>query len=396
MNEKEEVWPSSDEGRLIERGDGSHWQAEPSIPEEIVISEESGEVRPPRKLPIYQPGHEDEYIRAVLLRIFDRGFLTMEEARKAGLCIMWGNTKNTLTAGFLTALRGRGVTVDEIIGMASAIRQKSLKFKTSGDVLVDTGGTGRDGGNTFNISIATAFVIGACGVPVAKQVYKGIPGNGGSADLLKELGIKLEISSELAMRCLEELGIVFLYTPLFHPSLKNLAQVRNELGFATVLDLLEPLCNPAEPNIQLLGVYDPALTENMAYALKELGCKAGLVVYSMDGLDELSTTGKNIVTELKDGKIKTYVLDPETLGFSTCSPGDLKGGDAEKNAEIVREILGGKNGPQRDVILLNSAAALYIAGASSDIKQGIEMAADTIDNGTALLLIDALAEFSHL
>jgi len=261
--------------------------------------------------------------------------------------------------------------------------------------LVDTCGTGGDGAGTFNISTTAAFVVAGAGQAVAKHGNRSVSRGCGSADVLKALGVNIELSPEAVAACVDRVGFGFLYAPLLHPAMKHAIGPRREMGVRTVFNILGPLTNPAGAQAQLLGVYDPKLTEVMAQVLGSLGCRAAFVVHSEDGLDELTTTAPNRVSELKDGRVNTFTLDARELGLPRAARSDLQGGSAEENAAITRAILDGEKGPRRDVVLLNAAAALVVGGAASDLDEGLAMAAESIDSGAARAKLDALVSFTN-
>jgi anthranilate phosphoribosyltransferase len=261
--------------------------------------------------------------------------------------------------------------------------------------VVDTCGTGGDGCSTFNISTAAALVVAGAGLPVAKHGNRSVSSKCGSADVLGELGLRLDLSHEKVQACIDEVGIGFLFAPAFHPAMKHAIGPRREMGVRTVFNILGPLTNPAGAQVQVLGVYDGALTEMMAQVLGALGSQGAMVVHGADGLDELSTTGPNRITRLKNGRTETYTLDPRDLDLPRATLDDLKGGDARENATLVREVLDGVPGPRRDVVLLNAAACLDAAGVADDLQHGLALAAASVDSGAARSKLEALVAFSQ-
>jgi anthranilate phosphoribosyltransferase len=287
----------------------------------------------------------------------------------------------------------KGETVEEIAGLAKTMRAKALHVNISGPA-VDTCGTGGDGSGTFNISTTTAFVAAACGLTVAKHGNRAMSSSCGSADVLEALGVKIDLNPEQVQKCLEQTGIGFMLAPVFHPAMKYAAVPRKEVGIRTVFNILGPLTNPAGAKAQVLGVPEKGLTSKMATVLQMLGCKHALVVHGEDGLDEITITGKTYVAELKKGYIFNYEIAPEIFGLSTAAKTTLKGGSAKDNAELLRGILSGKKGAQRDVVLMNSAAVLIAGDKAETFTQGIALANAAIDSGKALQKVDDLIKFS--
>lgn len=316
--------------------------------------------------------------------------LTMAQAEEAMNVIMRGEATPAQIGSYLTALRMKGETVDEIAGSAKSMREHVVRVKVplpNGQMLVDTCGTGGDGKHTFNISTTAAFVVAGYGIPVAKHGNRAASSKCGSADLLIALGANLDLTPEQVADCVEEVGIGFLYAVNHHPAMRHAIGPRRELGQRTIFNVLGPLTNPAGATHQLIGVYDPALTEPLARVLAALGSQAALVVHGADGLDELSTTGVNRLSRLAKGRVETTELDPASLGLVTASLDDLQGGAPEENARISRAILSGVDrGPRRDIVLLNAAAALTLDG--SDWMDALEEAREAIDSGSALRTLE--------
>jgi anthranilate phosphoribosyltransferase len=320
--------------------------------------------------------------------------LTMDEAAQVMNEIMEGEVTPAQFGAFVTALRLKGETVDEIAGLARTMRVKAIPVSVSGRA-VEVVGTGGDGSGTFNISTAAAIVVAGAGLKVAKHGNRAMSSHCGSADVLEALGVKIDLDAEGVQRCVEEVGIGFMFAPVFHPAMKYAVDPRREIGIRTVFNILGPLTNPAGAQAQVLGVADGPLVEKMAVVLQSLGCDHVLVVHGEDGLDEITLTDKTRVCELKDGRISNYTISPEDFGLSRASMGSLKGGTAEENAEIVRGILGGDPGPQRDVVLLNAAAGLVAGDLAAGLEQGLELARDAIDSGRALAKLEKLVELSQ-
>ena len=297
--------------------------------------------------------------------------------------IMEGDVTDSQLASFLTALHVKGETVAEIMGAARVMRVKAEKLDIKVTPLVDTCGTGGDGADTFNISTASALVTAGAGVNVAKHGNRAVSSRSGSADVLKCMGVNLDANLSRVKRCVEEAGIGFLFAPLMHKAMKHAAIVRKELGFRTIFNVLGPLTNPACAQAQVLGVFDVKWVQPLAQVLYGLGCKHAMVVHGSDGLDEITLTGESHVAELRNGEVSNYNLDPRKLGFKTCSSVDLKGGTPEENAGMIQNILNGESGPKRDIVVLNSAAAIYVAGKVYSMEQGIQCAIDSIESGKA-------------
>jgi anthranilate phosphoribosyltransferase len=320
--------------------------------------------------------------------------LTMDEASNVMEEIMEGNATPAQFGAFVTALRCKGETVEEIAGLARTMRAKALRV-TINEPVVDTCGTGGDGLGTFNISTAAAFVVAACGLKVAKHGNRAMSSQCGSADVLEALGVKIDLNPEQVQKCLEKVGIGFMLAPVFHPAMKYAAAPRKEVGIRTVFNILGPLTNPAGAKAQVLGVPEKGLTEKMATVLKMLGCQHALVVHGEDGLDEITITGKTFITEMNKGTIRNYEVTPEEIGLSRAKAECLKGGSAKDNADLLRAILSGKKGAQRDIVLMNAAAALAAGDKVATIGQGIALADEAIDNGAALHKVEELIEFSR-
>ncbi|HAV43528.1 TPA: anthranilate phosphoribosyltransferase [bacterium] len=332
-------------------------------------------------------------IREAISRVVLKEDLSEEEAVEVMDEIMAGQATPAQIASFITALRMKGETIKEITGLARVMRQKAVKIKTDGRIIVDTCGTGGDGAYTFNISTAAAFVVAGAGIKVAKHGNRSVSSKCGSADVLMELGVNLEIPPEKIEGCLREIGIAFLFAPLLHEAMKYAIEPRREIGIRTVFNILGPLTNPADASCQVLGVYDAQLTEPLAKVLRNLGSHHALVVHGMDGLDEITLTQETQVSELVDNEVKTYFLKPEDFGFTRCQSEDLRGGECGENARILLDVLEGKPGPCRDVVLLNAAAGLVVAGAE-DFNAGIELAEEAIESGLAKEKLESLRRYT--
>lgn len=334
-------------------------------------------------------------IKEAISRIVSGSDLTLTEARDVMREIMHGQATPSQIGAFLTALRMKGETVDEIAGCAQAMRESAIAVKPKRTQLVDTCGTGGDGKGTFNISTTVAFVAAGAGLAVAKHGNRSVSSKCGSADLLQALGVNLELTPEQVAQCIDEVGIGFLFAPKLHPAMKYGLGPRQEIGLRTIFNILGPLSNPANAKRQLLGVYDSDLTELMAEVLRTLGAEHAFVVHGADGLDELSTTGQNKISRLHNNRIETYHLDPEELGLPRAKLGDLAGGTAEDNVAITKTLLKGERGSKRDVVLLNAAAVFIVGGRAKDFREGLKLATEAIDGGKALQKVNELVEMSQ-
>jgi anthranilate phosphoribosyltransferase len=321
--------------------------------------------------------------------------LSEPEAGQAMKLILAGDATPSQIAGFAIALRIKGETAEEIAGLARTARAHAVPLSAGRSGLVDTCGTGGDSLGTFNISTLAAIVAAACGAPVAKHGNRAASSQCGSADVLEELGVKIDLGPEGALRCLDEAGIAFLFAPVYHSGFRFATVPRRELGVRTFFNVLGPLCNPAGARRQALGVADESLAERMAEVLERLGVEHALVFHGGDGMDELTTTGPSRVIEVGAAKRRRYVLEPAELGFPKATLEALRGGGPADNAAIARQVLGGASGPRRDVVLLNSSAALIAAGLAKDFKEGIGLAAEALDSGRAGEVLDRWAKVSQ-
>lgn len=319
--------------------------------------------------------------------------LTFAEAREAFDIIMSGDATPGQIGGFLMALRVRGETVDEISGAVATMRDKMLRVVAPAGA-VDIVGTGGDGSHSVNISTASAFVVAACGVPVAKHGNRGLSSQTGAADVLMALGVRIDLAPEIIGHCIREAGIGFMFAPAHHPATKHVAPARVELGTRTIFNLLGPLSNPAGVDRQMVGVFAPEWVEPVAETLKALGATHVWVAHG-DGYDEITTTGQTRVAELVDGKIRTFTLTPEEVGLSRHTKDELRGGDAAYNANALRGVLSGKAGAYRDTVLMNAGAGLVVAGKAATLKDGMAAAAAALDAGKALAVLDKLVKVSN-
>ena len=333
---------------------------------------------------------------STLKKLIARQDLSEGEAFDAVTAILAGEWTEGQTAAFLATLSAKGETIDEISAASRAMRAAATRVQSLATDTLDTVGTGGDGGITFNISTTVAFVAAGAGAVVAKHGNRASSGRSGSADCLEALGFNLGAAPEIMEQALNEIGVTFLFAPAFHKAMRFASPVRRQLGVRTLFNLLGPLANPAGAPCQLIGVFAPELTETFAQVLKKLGSRRVLVVHGHDGMDEITLTATTRCSELKDGQIKTFDIDPLDYFEDLCAPADLAGGDAAENAQITRQILEGKiRGPKRDIVLINSAASLLAANRATDLRDGIRQSAAAIDSGAALDKLDKLVAFSN-
>ena len=330
----------------------------------------------------------------LLNKVADGTMLSQEEAEQAFAYLMSGEAEEIEIAGFLMALRTRGESVDEITAATRVMREKSLKVQAPPGT-IDTCGTGGSGQNTYNISTAVAFIVAACGVPVAKHGNRATSSKCGSADVLRALGVRPDISPEKIEKCLSKAGIGFLFAPNHHPAMKYVGPVRAKLATRSIFNLLGPLCNPASAKRQLMGVFSKAWLPHLAHAFSNLGSERAWVVHGADGLDELSTSGVNDISELRNGKIRNFELAPEDIGLARADINDFRGGEPEENAKALESLLDGEKSPYRDVVLFNAAAALTVAGDSDDIRNGLQRATEALDGGEAKRRLELLVSVSN-
>lgn len=332
-------------------------------------------------------------IKEAISMLIDGKSMTTDEAAQVMEEIMTGAVTPAQFGAFVTALRMKGETVEEISGLARTMRAKALKVDITGQ-MTDVVGTGGDGRNTFNISTVAAFVAAGAGLKVAKHGNRAASSQCGAADVLESLGVKINLTPEQVKQCLEEVGIGFMFAPSFHPAMKYAGPSRKEIGIRTVFNILGPLTNPAGATTYLLGVADGALVDTMAKVLQSLGCRHALVVHGEDGLDEITLTGRTQVCEVTGNGLKSYTINPEEFGFTRTGIENLKGGTAAENAEMLREILSGKPGPRRDIVLMNATAALTAGNMVKTIKQGIKLAEESIDSGKAAAKLESLVRLT--
>jgi anthranilate phosphoribosyltransferase len=334
-------------------------------------------------------------IQEALHKLIEHQDLTKHESYECVMQIMSGRTSDALIASFLTALRIKGETIPEIAGAALAMREMSTKISSTRENLVDTCGTGGDGLGTINVSTVAAIIASSAGAAVAKHGNKAVSSRSGSADVLKALGVNIEVPKEVMEKCLNEIGIAFLFAPTLHSAMKYAAPVRKELGIRTIFNILGPLTNPAGAKRQVLGVYRTMMTDMMAFVLQDLGTERAMVVHGVGGLDEISTFGETRVTELKNGRVTSYIFNPESIGVSLSDVAHIAGGTSEQNAEIIHAIVTGKKGAPRDIAVINAGAALYVADMAESIADGVRRAADAIDSGAAKNKLKQLIDYTN-
>lgn len=333
-------------------------------------------------------------IQEAIYQVINKQNLSLVQTKTVMEEIMEGRATNAQIGSFLTAMRMKGETIEEITACATVMRDKCTKIQPDKDVL-DIVGTGGDEANTFNISTVSSFVVSAGGVPVAKHGNRSVSSKCGSADLLEALGINIALTAEQSADILDRIGICFMFAPTYHASMKYAAPVRKELSVRTIFNILGPLANPAGANMQLLGVYDENLVEPLARVLANLGVKRAMVVHGHDGLDEVTLCDTTTICEVNNGKLNSFFLNPEQLGLERCLSTDLAGGDPAENAGIALDILNGAVGPKRDVVVLNSALCLYMSHNQITLRECVKMAEDLIDSGSARARMKNFIELSN-
>lgn len=348
-------------------------------------------------------------IKAAIAKVVDRKDLNEGEMVEVMDQIMSGGATAAQIGAFITALRMKGETVEEITGAAKVMRERATPIRVGRNVLdidrdeinidqetiLDVVGTGGDGTNTFNVSTTVTFVVSACGVKVAKHGNRSVSSACGSADVLEALGVNLDVTPELVERCINEIGVGFLFAPALHGAMKFAIGPRKEIGIRTIFNILGPLTNPAKADCQVMGVYREDLVEPLARVLYNLGCRRGFVVHGLDGMDEITTTDVTVIASVTPSGVKIGRISPEEFGLARCSLSDLRGGNAQGNAQIVRAVLSGEKGPKRDIVLLNAAYALCAAGKVETPVEGISLAAEAIDSGRALAQVEKLASMTQ-
>jgi anthranilate phosphoribosyltransferase len=334
-------------------------------------------------------------MKPFILKLKQSENLLQHEIEEVMHAIMSGDAPKEEIATFLMALREKGATVEEITGAAKIMRQFAVKIKTKHKDILDTCGTGGDKKGTFNISTITALVVAGAGCIVAKHGNRSMSSKCGSADVLEGLGVNLNLSEELLGECLDQVGIAFLFAQKMHPAMKNVADVRKELGVETIFNILGPLTNPAGATHQMMGVYNHDLVDPMAHVLQNLGSKKAIVVHGADGLDEITTTRETFISELSNNEVIDYHISPEELGVEIAKEEDLRGGDIDTNVSIARAILSGEKGPKRDIVLVNAAYGLYVGEKVTSVTEGMQLAAKTIDSGKAKSKLEELVAFTQ-
>lgn len=333
-------------------------------------------------------------IKEAILKVVNGNDLNAKEAYGAMDEIMSGEASEVQMSAYLTALSMKGETIEEITASTKAMRAHCVKLLNDEEVL-EIVGTGGDGSNTFNISTTSSIVISAAGVPVAKHGNRSASSKCGAADVLEALGVNIYIEPEKSLKILKEINLCFLFAQNYHLAMKFVAGVRKELSIRTIFNILGPLTNPAGATMQVLGVYDESLVKPLCEVLKNIGVKSALSVYGQDGLDEISVSDKTSVCELRDGRLKCYEIAPEDFGMGRCSKEDIVGGNPRENAEITLSILNGQKGPKRNAVVLNSAAALYVAGKADSIEDGVRLASEIIDSGRAKKQLEKFIEYTN-
>lgn len=333
-------------------------------------------------------------IKEAIAKIVSRTNLTEKEMKAAMQEIMNGKAAPAQIAAFLTGLRTKGETVEELTAACNVMRQFLKPIATNKKVILDTCGTGGDCKHTFNISTVSAIVVAACGITVAKHGNRSVSSSCGSADLLEGLGVNIGIDENRMIQCLERIGIAFLFAPKLHPAMKYATPVRREIGIRTIFNVLGPLSNPASATHQLVGVYSKELVRPIAEVLKNIGLKHALVVHGADGLDEITTTGKTFACEVKNKRVKSLIINPKAYGIKLAKLQSLKGGSVSRNVSIARSVLSGKKSAYRDIVVLNSAFAIYVADKIKNIKLAVKIAEEVIDTGKAKIKLEHLREFT--
>lgn len=321
--------------------------------------------------------------------------LTIDESKEVMSIMLGGQATQAQIGSFLTALRIKSETLDEIIGCATVLKDKAEHINPKVDYYIDFVGTGGDGTNTFNISTTSAFVAAGAGLNIAKHGNRAISSKSGSVDVLEELGINVMLEAKQVEKCVEEAGLGFMFAQVFHKSMKNVSQARKDMGIRSIFNILGPLSNPSDAKAQLIGVFNSDLTEPFAQAMRAMGVTRAMVVNGVDGMDEITTTSETVVSEIINGRIINYKITPEQFGIERALSEELTGGDSKLNALITKDILSGTKGHKRDIVVLNSGAALYIGGLAQNIEEGIEFSKESIDSGKALAKLQKLIDITN-
>lgn len=335
-------------------------------------------------------------LKGILAKLSEGKDLKKDEAMYTQDMILTGQATEAQIACILTALKMKGETLDEITGFAAVLRDKANTISPDVDNYVDLVGTGGDCTYSFNISTTSAFVVAASGLPVAKHGNRSISSKSGAGDVLEALGVNIAADPDVVKKCVEEVGIGFMFAPHFNPAMKYVGKVRKDLGFRTIFNILGPLSNPSRAKAMVVGVYTSKLTDVIAKAMMNIGVERAFVVSGCDNMDEITLTGGTTISEIKDGRVNTFTVTPEQFGFKRCGLDELQGGDGTVNAGITKDILSGKEkGAKRDIVILNAGATLYVGGMADSIQAGIRMAQETIDSGKALKTLEALVNASN-
>ncbi len=346
-------------------------------------------------MPVLLCAEGDSMFESYHNRVLSKVSLTRQESYDAMKHIFDGYVSDVKIASFLTALNMKEESIDEIVGFASCMRDNALRINPKVNLMVDTCGTGGDKVKTINVSTAVAIIVSSCGLPVAKHGNRAVTSKAGSADVLEALGLNLNQDPDQIERSIEEVGIGFMFAPHFHPSMKRVADIRKELGIKTVFNILGPLTNPANANIQLLGVFSEDLTHKIANVLSFLGCERGLVVHGTAGLDEISNIGETVICEINSGELDSYKTTPADFGINEARISDILGGNSMENANFIIDLLKGvEKGPKKDIVLMNASGALYAAGYAKDFKEGVEIANQAIEDNSAFKKLLEFIEFS--
>lgn len=335
-------------------------------------------------------------MKQAIQKVVDKKDLTRQEAREVMEKLLTGEATQAQIAAFLTALRMKGETIDEIVGLASVLSDKAEHIHPDVPNYIDLVGTGGDCTYSFNISTTAALAAAAAGLPIAKHGNRSISSKSGAGDVLEALGVNIMTEPKRVESCIEEIGIGFMFAQTFNKSMRFVGQARSEMGIRTVFNILGPLANPSGAKGMVVGVYDPSLTEVLASAMSQLGVERAFVVSGRDNMDEITLSTETVVSELRDGEVRTFEISPEQFGMKRVPLSELQGGSAAENAKITKAILSGEKGPKRDIVLLNAGASLYIGGLADDIETGIKLAEEAIDSGKALEVLQKLVDYTTL
>ncbi len=335
-------------------------------------------------------------MKDAIKKVVEGNNLTIDEARGVMELMLKGEATEAQMGSFLTALRMKGETIDEIVGFATLMQSVAKHVKPSTEInYIDLVGTGGDGANTFNISTTSAFVAAGAGVPIAKHGNRAISSRSGAADVLEALGINIMLDADKVEKCIEEVGMGFMFAPMFNPAMKNVGKTRTDIGIRTVFNILGPVSNPSNAKGALIGVFTDSLTEPLAKAMQGMGVERAMIVCGNGSTDEITNIGTTHVSEIKDGSVTSYDISPADFGIAIASPEDIKGGTGEENAVILKDILSGVKGPKRDIVLMNAGAAIYVSGIAKTMAEGIRLAEESIDSKKAIEKLDSLIAFTN-